>query len=149
MLARADAPPATTSLLAVGGGARTWAVPSAMVASIEPCDEAAVATAVDVLALLGAGPPTADLGRRVLVLDVLGQPLRLLARGALHLKHSSPRELLPLPAAFAACSPPVSHVALVDDKPVMLVLSPERVLSAIQATAHHPSLPQLPEASSC
>jgi hypothetical protein len=149
MPVRPEADHQTTGLLSVGADGKTWAVPSSCVVSIEPFDSAE--SAIDVLALLGVAPAAASQTARVLVLQVAGQRLRLLARGALLLRNPNQRELLPLPTEFGSCSPLVSHVVIVDGKPSLVVVSPERLLHALQAPDGHSSSPppHLSEARSC
>jgi hypothetical protein len=80
-----------------------------------------------------------------------GRRARLLARGALVLRTVTERELVPLPPAFESGSQLVSHVGLVDDKPALLVVSPERLVRALPSTESSASspLPHRPEALPC
>jgi hypothetical protein len=131
MPARFDAEPLTTVLLTIDTGSAVWALPSAAVTAIEPFTESDRETVADVGQLLGAAPVGASRTRRVLSVEVSGHRLRLLADGALMLRTIGQRELVPLPPALAGSSPFVTHVALVDGKPALLVVSPERLLLAL------------------
>ena len=150
MPARADGAPATTVLLTIDGGNTVWAIPSAAVTNIEPFTDADAETAADVRALLGAAPAP-DQTKRVLTLQDQGQRLRLLTCGALRLRTVAEHELVPLPPAFDRCSPLVTHVALVDGRAELLVLSAERLLLALKSAASFSSttLSHRPEALPC
>lgn len=150
MPVRADAERATTALLTVEGGNLVWAIPSAAVTSIEPFTDADAATAADVRTLLRAAAAD-ELTKRVLTLQVQSKLLRLLTRGTLGLRTLGERELVPLPAAFDRCSPLVTHVALVEGRAELLVVSPERLLLASNGTddLSSPTLPHRPEALPC
>jgi hypothetical protein len=117
------------------------------VSSIEPCSDAAC---IDVLTRLGITASGVPEVARVLVLRVGGRELRLLARGALTLSEAGPDRLLPLPRALALSAPLVSHVALVDGKPSIFVVSPERLLLTLGGPSSvPPPFETLPEAPSC
>ncbi len=150
MPGRAEAEAGATALLTIDAGSPVWAIASDAVTMIEPFTDGDAETAVDVRALLGGGP-VQDRARRVVTVQVAERRLRLIARGALQLRSLARHEIVPLPAAFEQRSPFVSHVALVDDEPVLLVVSPEPLLRALTATASPSSLtlPQRPEAIPC
>jgi hypothetical protein len=135
MQPRAEARSAATALLTIHSGDRVWALPSLAVASVEPFSEDGSDAPLDVLALLGAAPAAGEQAARVVVLSVQGQRLRLLVRGHLTLTETAAVNLLPLPAAVQSASPRVSHVALVDGKPALFVVSPERLLQAFRVSA--------------
>jgi hypothetical protein len=128
-----------------------WAIPSNAVGGIEPFDATTAETTLDLLALLGAAAAPLFEAWRVLVLDVGGAQRRLLVRGALDLSEIPVQSVLALPRALLSAAPLVTHVALVDGKPSLLVVSPERLLRASRADAGSPSAtsPTLPEARSC
>jgi hypothetical protein len=128
-----------------------WAIPSGAVGGIEPFDATDADATLDLLALLGAAAAPLFEAWRVLVLDVAGEQRRLLVRGALELCDVPAQSLLPLPAALTLAAPLVTHVALVDGKPSLLVVSPERLLRASPADAGSRSVTSttLPEAPSC
>jgi hypothetical protein len=151
VLARAETLPTTALLLTIHTASGSWAIPSAAVGSVEPFDAASDEAALDVLALLGAPAAPTSEAPRVIVLQVAGERLRLLVRGALRLSETTAQSLLPLPAALTHVSPFVTHVALVDAKPALFVVSPERLLRAFQADQRSfPStLTTSPEARSC
>ncbi|HYP88836.1 MAG TPA: hypothetical protein VEQ59_11795 [Polyangiaceae bacterium] len=147
MSASAEARPQATALLTIRGASGAWAVPSSAVSSIEPCSDA---PCIDVLTRLGITASAVPEAARVLVLHVAGRELRLLARGALALNEAGPDSLLPLPRALALSAPLVSHVALVDGKPSIFVVSPERLLLALGGPSSvPPPFETLPEAPSC
>jgi len=150
MPARADVPAATTSLLTIDAGSPVWAIASSAVENIEPFADDDDASAVDVRALLG-GVEVHGQARRVITVQASGRRLRLLARGALLLRSIGQHEIVPLPAAFERSSALVSHVALVDGKPSLLVVSAERLLSALPTNESLSSLmlPHRPEATPC
>jgi hypothetical protein len=145
----ADDAHATTVLLTVDAFNCAWALPSTVVASVAPFDSEPSEPMVDVLGLLGTAIDLTETAR-LLVLQVNGVRLPLVARGNLLLTHVRHSELLPLPQALVASCPLVSHVALVEGKPALLVLSPERLLRA-QLLSREPSLApsQYPEVFPC
>jgi hypothetical protein len=130
--------PTSTALLTIQGEGGAWGIPTSAVASVgrSGAGEAAGADADresphDLLTLLGvatAPAPRAD--SRVLVLDVAGQRARLLVHGTLQLAEAAVAELLPLPPAVRAQTPLLSHLAVIDGKPALFVVSPERLLQA-------------------
>ena len=129
MLPSASREPAATGLLTIQGAGGAWGIPSSAVQGVEACADAPGAKApLDVLALLGAAPTTPSRASRIVVLRVHGEELRLLVHGALTLTETKSASLLPLPPAMRAAAPLVSHVAVVDGKPALFVLSPERLL---------------------
>ena len=126
---QASARPAKSGLLTIRGAGSTWGIPSAAVQGVEACGDTPGAKApLDVLALLGAAPATPGQASRVVVLNVHGAELRLLVHGVLTLTETTSSSLLPLPPALQRATPLVSHVAVVDGKPALFVLSPERLL---------------------
>jgi hypothetical protein len=129
---------ADTSLLTIRGAVATWAIPSRAVSAVEPV--AVEETALDALTLLGLGDTESTQVARVLVLEHAGQKARLLVHGALELSRAGPGELLPLPDALSSVTPLISHVALVNGKPTLLVVSPERLLARAGAAASAVSL---------
>lgn len=137
--------PAATVLLTIQGEGGAWGIPSSAVASVQravasPSVEDASEAPRDLLALLGvATAPEAGNSSRVLVLDVAGQRAQLLVHGTLQLAEAAVSELLPLPAAVQAQTPLLSHLAVIDGKPALLVVSPERLLQAAR-NAPAPSL---------
>ena len=139
MLSRAEARPSGTALLTIHGVSGSWALPSSAVQSVEPLDAAATDSPLDVLALLGIAPGPATLVPRVLVLQVAGKSARVLVRGSLSLREAAADDLLPLPPALRQCAPFVSHVAVVDGKASVFVVSPERLLQAAQSQDRSPS----------
>jgi len=147
----AEARAARASLLTIQAVGSRWAIPSAAVGGIEPFDAATAETTLDLLALLGAAAAPRFEAWRVLVLDVAGEQRRLLVRGALELREVPAQSLLALPLALSLAAPLVTHVALVDGKPSLLVVSPERLLRASPADAGSRSATSttLPEARSC
>jgi hypothetical protein len=137
--------------LTIQAGDSRWAIPSSAVGSIEPFDAATADAALDLLALLDAAAAPLFEAWRVVVMHASGEQLRLLVRGTLDLTEMPSRSLLPLPPALTSASPFVTHVALVDGKPSLLVLSPERLLRALPADAgsRSPTSTTSPEARSC
>lgn len=148
MPARAEARPAATGFLTIQADDRIWAIPSQAVVGVEAPDERASEPAIELLALLTGAPHSGE-SRRVIVLELSGQRVRLLAPGLLGLSDVEPQNLLPLPDALLRSAPLLSHVALVDAKPRLLVISPERLLRALESDARSASIPPLPEARSC
>ena len=120
--------PAATGLLTIRGAAGAWGIPSSVVQGVESCDTQGRTAALDVQALLGAAPATLGPASRVVVLQVRGRELRLLVNGVLALTETASSNLLPLPPAVQSATPLFSHVAVVDGKPALFVLSPERLL---------------------
>jgi chemotaxis signal transduction protein len=85
------------------------------------------------LALLGVDvvtPTDTKQRARVLVLEVEGERVQLLVHGALELAEATAANLLQLPAAVRAMTPLLSHLAVLDGKPALFVISPERLLQA-------------------
>lgn len=151
MPARADAQQATAALLTIDAGSTVWAIPSGAVANIEPYTEADAETIADVRALLGAGPVDPSQVPRVLTVRVSGQALRLLTRGALRLRTIAVADLVPLPPVLVRETSLVTHVALIDGKPALVVISPDRLLLALHGTDGRSSttLAHRPEALPC
>jgi hypothetical protein len=146
MQPRAERAPTGTALLTIQGEGGAWGIPSSAVASVQRADASAEGDAgteapLDLLTLLGvAAAPEARANSRVLVLEVSGQRASLLVHGALQLAEAAASELLPLPAAVRAQTPLLSHLAVIDGKPTLFVVSPERLLQAARS-APAPSLP--------
>jgi hypothetical protein len=146
MQPRAEGAPTGTALLTIQGEGGAWGIPSSAVASVQRAGASAEADAgteapLDLLTLLGvAAAPEARANSRVLVLEVSGQRASLLVHGALQLAEAAASELLPLPAAVRAQTPLLSHLAVIDGKPTLFVVSPERLLQAARS-APAPSLP--------
>lgn len=150
MPAPVDRSASRVALLTIRAGDARWAFPSAAVASVEPFDADSAETALDLLPLLGTSAAALFEAWRVLVLVLDNEQLRLLVRGALDLTELPARSLLPLPAELTSASPLVTHVALVDGKPSLLVVSPERLLSVARtAAAATTPFSTSPEAHSC
>jgi len=139
MPAPVDPPRGTTALLVVEAAHGAWALPSAAVTGIEPFDPASIEPLLDVPALLGDAFAAPGAVARVLSVQASEQRLRVLARGALVLKTVEERELLPLPPYLTPSSTLVSHVGVVDGKPALLVVSPERLRFAPRPPALEPS----------
>lgn len=119
------------ALLAISTPAATWSVPSSSVAGVGRLSEWTGAPPLDVGALLGAPtPPDASDEARVVLLDAQGQQLPLLAAGRLSLLHTTPDQLLELPAALRRSSPLVAQVAVFDGAPRVFVLDPLGLLEA-------------------
>lgn len=139
MQPRAEGVPASTrlALLTIQGEGAAWGIPSSAVASVQRVVASADADAeapLELLALLGV--PTAPAARansRVLVLEVSGQRASLLVHGALQLAEAAVSELLPLPPVVQAQTPLLSHLAVIDGKPALFVVSPERLLQAARS----------------
>lgn len=130
MSTSADRAARSTSLLTVQLGASAWAIPSSAVLSVASVSEGEPDDAPDALALLGLEACGGESTRRVMVVSARGEQARLLVRGALGLREATPQELLPLPSELAASAPLVSHVAVLDGKAALFVVSPERLLCA-------------------
>ena len=135
-----EARPAASALLTIRTADGAWGIPSASVVGIEPWSAASDA-ALDVLALLGSVPASPHETPRVVVLQVRGAELRLLVRGALALVETAASNLLPLPPALQRTTPLVSHVAVVDGKAALFVVSPERLQQACRRSSRPPSPP--------
>jgi len=120
----------STALLTVHGEGGAWGIPSITVASVERFAANATEAPVELLSLLGvAGSTPADTrDSRVLVLDVDGERLSLLVHGALRMVSAD--DVLPLPASVRNQTPLISHLAVIDGKPALFVVSPERLLEA-------------------
>jgi hypothetical protein len=133
MLFPAEPQRAATALLT------SWAIPSAAVASVQPLGSSAAPPELDVLALLGVFVEDAALTPRVMVLRHGHERVAVLARGALKLAEAAANDLLPLPPELLACAPLVSHIAVVNGKAALFVLSAERLLHAARVrTANIP-----------
>ncbi len=136
MQPRAEPAPHTTALLTIHGESGAWGIPSSAVASVEQPDAAAADEPVELLTLLGiAEPLDPQRQARVLVLQVQGERLHLRVHGTLQLAQSSATQLLPLPDALTKSSPLISHLAVVDGKPALFVVSPERLLQAARGAS--------------
>lgn len=120
-------------LLTIDSASGRWGIPSAAVASVEPASAAVAEATVSLLTLLGVATPRESLQPRVLVLQVGAERVPLLVHGALTLLDASATDLLPLPAAVQLVTPLVSHLAVVDGKPALFVVAPERLLQAARA----------------
>jgi hypothetical protein len=131
MQPRAESTSASTRLLTIHGAGSVWGIPSSAVASIEQAQADAAAAPPELLALLGVATPTDPNQRaRVLVLEVQGERAQLLVHGALELAEAAAADLLPLPAAVQAMTPLLSHLAVLDGKAALFVISPARLLQA-------------------
>jgi hypothetical protein len=140
----------STQLLTIHGAGGVWGIPSTAVASIEPPPVDATATPLELLALLGvAVSAPANQRARVLVLEVEGERVNLLVHGALELAETAAADLLQLPAAVRAMTPLLSHLAVLDGKPALLVISPERLLQAARGAPSAVPLPDSARGSSC
>jgi hypothetical protein len=141
MQPRAEGARSSTALLTIQGEGGAWGIPSSAVASVQRVVSSAGADAdaerpLDLLTLLGVTTaPEARPDSRVLVLDVAGQRTSLLVHGTLQLAEAAVSELLPLPAAVQAQTPLLSHLAVIDGKPALFVVSPERLLQAARSAA--------------
>lgn len=124
---------AATTLLTIHAGGTSWAIPSAAVARIQRLSPTASPPELDVLSLLGVEVVDPELTPRVMVLRDGREQVEVLARGALALTEAGARDLLALPAELSASAPLVSHIAVIDGKPALFVLSPERLLHAARA----------------
>jgi hypothetical protein len=152
MQPRAERASTSTRLLTIHGAGGVWGIPSAAVASIEPPPADAAAAPPELLALLGVGVPTPTdkhQRARVLVLEVEGERVQLLVHGALELAEAAAADLLQLPAAVRAMTPLLSHLAVLDGKPALLVISPERLLQAARGAPTAIPLPDSARGSSC
>ena len=139
-----------TRLLTIHGAGRVWGIPSTAVASIEQPPADAAAAPPELLALLGVATPTdANQRARVLVLEVEGERVNVLVHGALELAEAAAADLLQLPAAVRAMTPLLSHLAVLDGKPALLVVSPERLLQAARGAPTAVPLPDSARGSSC
>ncbi len=139
MQPRAEAAASRAPLLTISAACGTWGIPSSAVASVEQPGTDAASAPLSLLTLLGVAAPVAPAElARVLVLRVGGERLALLVHGALTLVETTAADLLPLPAAVQSLTPLLSHVAVVDGKPALFVVSPERLLQAARG-AHAPS----------
>jgi len=120
--------PAATALLTIRGPGHAWAIPSVAVTGVEAVGDTSDASMLDVPALLGDAETVPSDASRVVILRIQGQELRLLAHGALTLMETTSSNLLPLPPLMQGAAPLVSHIAVVDGRPALFVLSPERLL---------------------
>jgi len=135
----ADRTAPSTALLTIHGDGGTWGIPSAAVASIGRWATTTEGAPVELLSLLGVANPTrANDHARVLVLEVRGERVQLLVHGTLHLAETAADNLLQLPASVQTLTPLISHLAVIDGKPALFVVSPERLLEA----ARRASTPQ-------
>jgi hypothetical protein len=130
MSPQAEAASSKASLLTIRAGQRVWGIPSAAVIAVERPSADTAAAALDVHALLGMPAPGDDGSRRVLLVRAGGERARILVQGTLALLETSSANLLPVPASLSQLSPLVSHVAVIDGKPALFVVSPERLLRA-------------------
>jgi hypothetical protein len=150
MQPRAERTTTSTRLLTIRGSAGVWGIPSAAVASIEPLRADAATLPPGLLALLGVATPTdANQRARVLVLEVEGERVPLLVHGALELAEAAAADLLQLPAAVRSMTPLLSHLAVLDGKPALFVISPERLLQAARGALSAVPLPDSARGSSC
>ena len=150
MQPRAESASGRAPLLTLSNASGTWGIPSAAVASVEQPSSALASSTLSLLDLLGVALPSAAAEpARVLVLQVGDERLPLLVHGTLTLVETTAGDLLPLPAALQSLTPLVSHLAVVDGKPALFVVSPERLLQA--ARGAHPLSPSHDSArgSSC
>jgi hypothetical protein len=125
------------ALLTIQGEGGAWGIPSSAVASVQRVVAGADADGeapLELLTLLGVPTaPAALANSRVLVLEVSGQRASLLVHGALQLAEAAVSELLPLPAVVRAQTPLLSHLAVIEGKPALFVVSPERLLQAARS----------------
>jgi hypothetical protein len=138
----------STALLTIRGEAFAWGMPSSAVIGVEAFERVSGEAPPDMLTLLGAASSLPEHEARVLRLRIGQQRLAVLVRGTLSLVEASPDDLLALPAALAGRTPLISHVALVDGKPSLFVVSPERLLEACRARKLPPTSPPLPDRGS-
>ena len=118
------------ALLTVAGPCG-FALPAAYVLGIEPLHDWQGEAPLDVLPLLGIeAPGLRSEEQRVALVDAGERRLPLLVRGALTLIHPAANELLPLPPAMRALSPFITHIAVINGKPSLFVLSPARLAHA-------------------
>jgi hypothetical protein len=123
----------STALLTIHGEGGAWGIPSSAVAGVERLETRTTEAPLELLSLLGIKTsPAADANAqaRVLVLDVGGERVSLLVHGALHLADAAADDLLQLPASVQSVTPLISHLAVIDGKPALFVVSPERLLEA-------------------
>jgi len=154
MRPQAERVPTSTTLLTIQGSDGAWGIPSSAVASVQRLDShgADAEPPLDLLALLGVpSQPDASANSRVLVLEVHGLRVSLLVHGTLHLAEAAVSELLPLPAAVQAQTPLISHLAVINGKAALFVVSPERLLQAAHSasTALSPDAHASARGSSC
>ena len=150
MQPRAESAPTSTRLLTIHGSGGVWGIPSSAVASIEEVHADATVTPPELLALLGVATPTdAPERARVLVLEVQGERVQLLVHGALELAEAAFADLLQLPAVVQAMTPLLSHLAVIDGKPALFVVSPERLLQAARGALTALPLHDSVRGSSC
>ena len=130
---------AGTMLLTIQGEGGAWGIPSSAVARVQrPTSDspADAETPLELLTLLGVSAGSeARANSRVLVLEVQGERTSLLVHGTLQLAETTASELLPLPPAVQAQTPLLSHLAVIDGKPALFVVSPERLLQAARSAA--------------
>jgi hypothetical protein len=135
-------------LLTISSASGTWGIPSSAVASVEQPRASLGNATPSLLALLGIAVPSAE-PARVLVLQVGDERLPLLVHGTLTLVETTAGDLLPLPPAVQSLTPLVSHLAVVDGKPALFVVSPERLLQAARDTHAASSSHDSVRGSSC
>ena len=134
---RVEPPSAATRLLTIHGASGVWGIPSVVVTGVELPNAVAATDPPDLLALLGVATPSqTNEHARVLSLDVRGEHVQVLVHGALQLAETAAVDLLPLPAAVRAVTPLLSHLAVVDGKPALFVLSPERLVEAARSASN-------------
>lgn len=125
-------------------------MPGGAVAGVGRLSEWTGPPPLDVAALLGAAPASAehDEEARIVVLATESEQLPLLATGRLTLLHTTADQLLELPRVLRRAAPVVAQVALLDGAPRLFVLDPRGLLEAWRsppaATAAdlHPSAPR-------
>lgn len=150
MQPRAEQVRSRAPLLTIRTASGAWGIPSSAVASVEQPGEAAAEGMLSLHTLLGVDVPIASAGQaRVIMLEVSGERLPLLVHGALTLVETTAGDLLPLPAAVQSLTPLVSHVAVVDGKPALFVVSPERLLEAARGAHANSSSHDSARGSSC
>ena len=149
MPSRAERTSPPTGLLTIHGAGGVWGIPSTAVISIEKPRDGAV-TPPELRILLGVATPS-DAGQsaRVLVLEVEGERASLLVHGALGLAEAAAADLLQLPPALRAMTPLLSHLAVVDGKPALFVISPARLLEAARGASSAVPVPDSARGSSC
>jgi hypothetical protein len=141
MQSRAEPRPRSTALLTIHGQSGAWGIPSIAVAGVQRLEASSTEPPIELLSLLGvASAPRSEAldHARILVLEVAGERVSLLVHGALQLAQTSVDDLLPLPAALQTLTPLVSHLAVIDGKPALFVVSPERLLAAARRAVTAP-----------
>jgi hypothetical protein len=144
MLLRSETAGRTAALLTIKSEQGMWAFPSAAVLSVEPLAvRADEQLPLDLASLLGSAASEPGEDTRVLVLAGKEQR-RVRVSGTLRLVDGASLQLLPLPPELCAVSPLLSHMALIDGKPSLFVVSPERLLESLERASLPPDAPSRP-----